>query len=98
MSVMLVSLKKNRLAKNYIFLIIKKISDKENEHVVKVWNKFEMKTMKNYHHLHLKCDILLLVEAFKKFRNNNLKNYDLCPNHYLNTPALSWDAMLNMAI
>ena len=27
---------------------------------------------------------------------NSLKNYGLCPSHYLNAPALSRDAMLNM--
>ena len=26
--------------------------------------------------------------------NNSLKNYRLCPNHYLSAPALSWDAMI----
>ena len=34
---------------------------------------------------------------FEKFTNNSLKNYGLCPSHYLSTPALSWDAMLIMA-
>ena len=38
----------------------KKISDKEYEHVRKVWNKFEMKTMRDFHDLYLKCDVLLL--------------------------------------
>ena len=33
---------------------------------------------------------------FEKFRNNNLKNYGLCPNYYLSTPALIWDVMLRM--
>ena len=33
----------------------KKISDKECKHVLKVWNKSEMKTMKDYHDLVLKC-------------------------------------------
>ena len=37
----------------------KKNSDKEYDHVLNVWNRFEMKTMKDYHHLYLKCDILL---------------------------------------
>ena len=49
-----------------------------------------MKTMKDYHlyHLYLKCDILLLADVFEKFRNNNsLKNYGLCPSHYLNAPG-----------
>ena len=55
-----------------------------------------MKTMKDYHDLYLKCDVLLLADVFEKFRNNSLKNYGLCPSHYLSAPALSWDAMLNM--
>ena len=55
----------------------KKISDKEYQHVLKVWNKFEMKTMKDYHDLYLKCDVLLSVDVFQKFRNNGLKNYGL---------------------
>ena len=29
----------------------RKITDKEYEHVLNVWNKFEMKTMKDYHNL-----------------------------------------------
>ena len=52
--------------------------------------------MKDYHDLYLKCDVLLLADAFEKFRNNSLRNYGLCPSHYLSAPALSWDAMLNM--
>ena len=30
------------------------------------------------------------------FRNNSLKNYELCPSHYLSAPGLSWDARLKM--
>ena len=52
--------------------------------------------MKNYHDLHLKCDVLLLGDIFENFRNNSLKNYGLCPSHYLSTPALSWNVMLNI--
>ena len=83
--------------KFYSSLTGKKINDKEYEHVLKVWNKFEMKTMKDYHDLYLKCDVLLLADVFEKFRNNSLKNYGLWPSHYLSAPALSWDAMLNMS-
>ena len=54
-----------------------------------------MKTMKDYHDLYLKCDVLLLADVFEKFRNNSLKNYGLCPSHYLSSLALGWDAMLN---
>ena len=55
-----------------------------------------MKTMRDYHDLYLKCDVLLLGDVFEKFRNNSSKNYGLCPSHYLSTPILSWDAILNM--
>ena len=75
----------------------REISDKEYDHVFKVLNKYEMKTMKDYHDLYLKWDVLLLADVFEKFRNNSLKNYGLCPSYYLSAPALRWDAMLNIA-
>ena len=39
--------------------------------------KIEMGTVKDYHDLYLKCDVLLLSDAFEKFRNNSLKHYVL---------------------
>ena len=42
----------------------RKNSEKEYEHVLNVWNKFEMKTMKDHYKLYLKCDILLLAVVF----------------------------------
>ena len=44
----------------------KDFSDKLYEHVAKVWDRFEMKTMKDYHDLYLKCDMLLLADVFEK--------------------------------
>ena len=41
-------------------------------------------------------EIILLAYVFEKFRNNSLRNYGLCPSHYLRAPGLSWDAMLKM--
>ena len=35
----------------YSSLTGRKISDKDNDHILKVWNKFEMKTMTDYHDL-----------------------------------------------
>ena len=51
--------------KFYSSLPDRKINDKECGHVLNVWNKFEMKTMKDY----------VLADVFKKFRNNSLKKY-----------------------
>ena len=72
----------------YSSLTSSKVSDKEYEHVLKVWNTFQIKKMKDYHDLYLKC-ILLLADVFGKFRNQNLKNYRLCWGHYLSAPSLS---------
>ena len=55
-----------------------------------------MKIMKHYHNLYLKCNVLLYADVFEKFRTNSLKNYGLCPSHYLSASVLSWDGMLNL--
>ena len=56
--------------KCYSSLTGKNISEKDYEHALNVWNKFEMKMMKDYHNLYLQCDILLLADVFEKFGNN----------------------------
>ena len=33
-----------------------------------------MEMIKDYHDFYLKRDVLLLAEAFQKFRNNSMKN------------------------
>ena len=63
--------------KIYSSLTGKNFSDKEYEHVVKVWDRFEMKMMKDYHYSYLNCDMSLLADAFEKVRNSSLKNYRL---------------------
>ena len=55
-----------------------------------------MKTMKNYHNLFLKCDVLKLADVFEKFRNDSLKNEVFCPSQYLSAAGLSYNAMLKM--
>ena len=47
--------------KFYSSLANKKITDKEYGHVLNVWSKFERKTIKDHHHLYLKCDVSLCV-------------------------------------
>ena len=64
-----------------------KISDKEYDHFLNVWDKFEMRTTKDYQDCYSKYDVLLLSDVFEKFRFNSLKNYGLCPSHYLSAPG-----------
>ena len=54
----------------------KKISDK-------------IKTIKDYHDLRIKFDVLLLADVFEKFRDSNLKSYGLSLSHYLSAKDLS---------
>ena len=65
--------------KFYSSLTGKKTCDKEYEHVLTVWNKFEMKKMKDYHDLYLKCDALLLADVFENLEIIALKVLDYVP-------------------
>ena len=62
----------------------------------KIWNKFKMKNMGDYHDHYFKKDVLLLAYVFEKFIDTCLKYYELDPCHYFSSTGLSWDAMLNM--
>ena len=46
------------------------ISDKDYDHAQNVWKTFDCKTMKNYHDLYLKTDVLLLADVMTEFRKN----------------------------
>ena len=50
--------------KFYSSLTGKEISDKEYEHVLKVWNKFEMENDERLLQFVFKCDILLFTDVF----------------------------------
>ena len=78
-----------------------KISDSHisiNDYLVreKIWNKFDMKNMGDYHDHYLRKDVLLLATVFEKFIDTCLKFHKLDPFHYFSSPGLSWDAMLKM--
>ena len=62
----------------------------------KIWEKFKMKNMGDYHDHYLKKDVLLLADVFEKFISTFLKYYGLDPGHYFSSSGLSWDAMLKM--
>ena len=62
----------------------------------KIWNKFEMKNIGDYHDHYLKKSVLLLADVFEKFIDACLKFYGLDPCHYFSSPGLSWDTVLKM--
>ena len=62
----------------------------------RIWDKFKMRNMGDYHDHYFKKDVLLLTHVFKKFIDTCLKYYRLDPCHYFSALGLSWDAMLKM--
>ena len=72
------------------------ISFKDYSTCEKVWDKFDVKNMGDYHDHYLKKDVLLLADVFETFIDTCLKFYGLDPGHYFSSPGLSWDAMLKM--
>ena len=70
------------------------ISYEDYQHAINVWNTFECKTIRDYHNLYQKSDVLLLADVFENFRKTCLKHYKLDPVHYYTSPGLAWDACL----
>ena len=72
------------------------ISDEDFEFYKEICNKFNIKTLGEYHDLYLKSDVLLLSDVFENFRETCFQYYKLDPAHYYSAPGLSWNACLKM--
>ena len=72
------------------------ISDKQYLHLRNVWDTFSFNIFEDFHNRHLKKDVLLLADSFKKFISTCLKYYDLDLSHYFSALGLSRDTMLKM--
>ena len=51
------------------------ISTEDYNHAQNVWDHFGCKTMRDYHDLYLKSDVLLLADVFETFRDLCMLNY-----------------------
>jgi len=72
------------------------ISDEDYAHARKVWKAFGCQTMRDYHDLYLKTDVMLLADVFETFRDMSMTNYGLDPCWCYTLPGLSWQAMLKI--
>ena len=70
------------------------ISEEEYQRSLNVWNMFNCKTIRDYHNLYLKSDVLLLADVFENFPKTCLEHYKLDPCHYFRAPGEAWDACL----
>ena len=70
------------------------LSPEDYKHAQNVWSNFGCRTMRDYHDLYLRSDVLLLADVFESFRDLCLKNYKLDPAYYFTAPGLFYDACL----
>src|SRR5205085_5446835 len=70
-----------------------KCSTLEYRYVQEVWDKFQCKTMKDFMHIYLTVDVLLLADVFENFRKISMDYYKLDPAWYITSPSLAWDAL-----
>ena len=75
----------------------KNLNKEDYKYAQKIWKEFNCKTMKDYHNLYLKLDVLQLTDVFEEFRRIYLNNFKLDPCNYYTLPGLSWGAMLTFS-
>ena len=70
------------------------ISEIDYRHALKVFNKFNIKNLREYHDLYVQRDTISLTDVFGSFRNLCLHTYALDPAYFLSLPELAWQACL----
>ena len=88
-SIFIVQQKKEKLVRMVKYQMVMRASIEGYMVCERIWNKFKMKSMGDYHDHYLKKDVLLLADVFQKFINICLKYYELDPCHYFSAPGLS---------
>ena len=68
---------------------MEEISGIDYKHAEKVFNKFNIKNLREYHDLYVQSDALLLADVFENFRNMCIKVYELDPVYFLSVPGLA---------
>ena len=78
----------------YRSLNMEDISEIDYRIALKVFNKFNIKNLGEYHDLYVQIDTILLADVFESFRNLCLNTYKLDPACFLSLPGLAWQACL----
>jgi hypothetical protein len=68
-------------------------SKEDYEYAQYIFKKY-CKTMRDYHNLYLRTDVLLLADVIEEYRELNIKTYELDPAHFITLSSLSWMNLL----
>ena len=78
----------------YSGLNMDEVSGIDYRHAEKVFNKFNIKKLGEYHDLYVQSNTLLLADVFENLRDMCMKAYELDPAYFLSVPGLAWQACL----
>ena len=70
------------------------VSDQDYEHDRRVWSKFGINNLGEYHDLYLRTYVILMANVLEAFRQVCLDNYRLDPAHFYTAPGLASKACL----
>ena len=73
----------------YSSLAEEDISEADYTHAQRVFNRFDMTDLEDYHNFYILIDVLLLADVFENFRDVCLQHYGIDPAHNYTSPCLS---------
>jgi len=65
------------------------ISEEDYDRALETWQRYDCKTMKDYHDHYLTLDVTLLADVFANFRDMALREYQLDPAHSWTVPGFA---------
>ena len=78
----------------YSHLSQRGITDSQYNRAKEVWNHFGCRSLRDYHELYLQSDVLILADAFEKFRDFFLTHHNIDPCYCYSAPGLTWQCGL----
>ena len=74
------------------------IPQDEFDHMVKLWQTFDINTWGEYYELYNVLDVTLMADAMEHFRNTTLKAFGVDPMHYITKPQMAYSLFLKVTI
>ena len=74
------------------------MSQDEYDHMVKLWDTFNIKSWGEYYELYNVLDVTFMANSFEHFRNTTLNTFGVDPMHYITTPQMAYSLFLKVTM
>ena len=74
------------------------IPQNEYDHMMKLWNTFDINTWGEYYELYNVLDVTLTADACEHFCNTTLNAFGVDSMHYITTPQMAYSFFLKVTI